>query len=208
MLIMCARSGESCAHRVTDVILFSHNVNSKQRTSMKALLPSMLVLTAGLWLSEGSLGAQESLRDVVEGHKVGWIIGQWTATNSQAQTIAVEYEWALDGHLVEVELAIGSTAYKGLISLRPTDGVMVETGADNRGGMTQAIWREKDGAFISERTATRPDGREAKVAVVITRVDADTLKATVHSLSSGGEIGVEPAETVTLKRVPVEEPED
>jgi len=152
-------------------------------------------------LSIGLLNAQETLRQQVEEGDAHWIVGKWTGTNNEGRQVTVEYEWELDGHALEVDLELGRGAYKGMIVKQPVEGKVIETGADNGGGITRAIWREEDGLLISERTSTRPGGEVSRIAVVNEKIDADTIKATVHSLSADGEIGKEVIDTVKLTRV-------
>ena len=131
------------------------------------------------------------LRDRVRTAGVDWVVGEWRGTNNQGQAITVDYEWGLDGHLLEIDLAIADNTYKGTILRRPDDGALTEVGADNRGGMTHATWEVKDGALLSKRTGTRPGGQVIRIAVRNRKVDADTVLATVHTLSPEGELGEE-----------------
>jgi len=183
-------------------------MNTLYRRSSNSLLKLIPVFAVALVLAVGSTSAQENLRALVRSQCTEWVVGQWTGTNSQGRKVEVEYEWALDGHVLEIELVDGQNAYAGLISLRPTDGAVIECGADNGGGMTRAIWREEEGALISERTATRPGGREIRVAVVSRQVDEKTFKATVHALSSDGTLSEDTLETVVLWRVAKGERDD
>ena len=154
------------------------------------------------------LAAQESLKSMVEEAGAGWMIGEWTGTNAQGQAVSLEYEWDLNGHLIELDLKLGAAAYTGMIHRDPSNGEARETGVSTDGGVTRATWRVEDGAVISERIATRPDGREIRVAVVNRRVDADTVRATVHSISADGTWSEAPIDSVTLRRVPASGADD
>lgn len=147
-----------------------------------------------------SLDAEPSVRSVLENEGVEWIAGKWAGTNEQSREIMVEYEWGLNGRLLELDLTIGDLSYQGMIVRQPTDGRLIEFGADSTGGMTRSTWRVDDGALVTERTGTRPDGQKVRVAVVTRKVDDDTVVATVHGLTEDGEVGDEVLDTVKLSR--------
>ena len=182
---------------------------NSSRARMTKLHPflSTVVLILPL-LVAGSLPAQETLLSIAQQEGVEWIVGKWTGTNSEGRSVALEYEWELDGHALEIDLTMGAESYKGMIALQPTDSRAVEFGADSSGGVTRATWRVQDGLVISDRTGTRSDGREIKIAVVNKKVDADTVIATVHSYAANGELSTEVLDTVTLKRVSAADTED
>jgi hypothetical protein len=168
---------------------------------MSTLLRTVLVLAATALPLATSLRAQDNLRTQLHGLNAEWLVGKWTGTNSWGALIELEYKWALDGNVLEIDLEMGPGAYKGLIFRRPTDGKVVETGVDDGGGMTEAVWEADTGMLTCRRTATRPGGERRTIAVVNERVDDTTVQATVHSLSENGERGEEPLDTVILKRV-------
>jgi hypothetical protein len=166
------------------------------------------VALAATICSSSTASAQESLRDQVQNHGADWMVGEWKGTNAQGRAVEVEYEWELEGHALEVDLTIGDDHYKGLIFRRPAEGDVVEVGADSRGGTTRSTWELKEGALVTKRTGTRPDGQVVRVAVVNKQVDADTFVATLHPLSTEGEVGEETLETVRLSRGPQSSDQD
>jgi len=183
-------------------------MNSILHSSKRTPLRIVLTLAAVALLSVEPLHAQENLRQMVQEGGADWMVGKWTGSNNEGRQVTVEYEWELDGHALEVDLEMGQGAYKGMIVRHPTNGEVVEAGADNGGGMTRATWREEEGLLISERTSTRPGGEVMRIAVINKQVDADHIKATVHSLSADGEIGEEAIDTVDLTRVSTDAKDD
>lgn len=171
-------------------------VRGRARFKACCVLGGMLLLL----FHNDSLVAQESVRSVFEEKGVEWITGKWSGTNEQGRQVAVKYEWDLDGHLLEIDLRIGDMGYEGMIVRQPTNGRLIEFGADSTGGMTRSMWRVHDGALISERTGTRPDGQEVRVAVVTRKVNDDTIVATLHGLTEDGKPSDEILDTVKLKR--------
>lgn len=171
-----------------------HSSHSTRRLQL------VLGVAVAMTFGADSLRAQESLRDTLTGANVEWIVGSWTGTNSQGRAVTVRYEWGLDGNALEIDLLQGGNAYEGMIVRRPTDGDLIEFGADNRGGITRSTWQIEEGRLISERVNTRPAGQVVRVAVVSRRVDGNTVVATVHSLSEAGQIGEDTLETVYLSR--------
>ncbi len=184
------------------------SARNRNRRARPALTNVAVLALAASVVFVRPVQAQESLRDTLRDRGVDWIVGPWTGTNSQGLLVAIEYEWELEGHLLEIDLTMGDGAYKGAILRRPADGELVEVGADAGGGMTHATWEVQDGALISKRTGTRPGGQVTRIAVRSEKVDADTVVATVHPLSPEGELGEETLDTVRLMRAPDEPDED
>lgn len=168
--------------------------SASRQSAVKSLLLSLL-LFQGNWLN-----AQESVRAVFQKEGVDWIVGRWTGTNEQGRDITICYEWDLEGHVLELDLTIGDMGYKGMLVRRPTDGRLIEFGADSTGGVTRSRWRMEEGTLISERTGARAEEPEVRVAVVSKKVDENTFIATVHALSEDGAMGDETLDTVKLTR--------
>jgi len=176
--------------------------------AQRALALLAFSVLTGQGLLVNSIQAQDNLRDTIRAKQVDWIVGDWRGTNDQGQPLTVEYEWELEGHMLEIDLTMGDLTYKGAILRRAADGSIVEAGGDNFGGTTQSTWEVEDGALISKRTGTGPDGQVIRVAVKNRKVDGDTVVATVHALSPGGELGEEALDTVRLTRSSKQDDED
>lgn len=182
------------------------NTNPRFKNSSIAQFTFGVVVVLCLAAVAGS--AQETLRSTLQNAGTDWVVGTWSGTNTAGQAVTVEYEWELDGRMLEIDLTLGDFSYKGLIFHDPAGGGIVEQGADSAGGVTRSTWKTKDGALISERVGTRPNGETVRVAVMNKRVDAEHVTATVHALSESGEIGADALDTVQLTRRPADQKED
>lgn len=157
-------------------------------------------LWTSLLLCAWCANAQQHVRAAFEEQKVDWIVGSWAGVNEGGSAITVEYTWKLEGHALAIELTMDNITYAGMIVLDPTDRHLTELGADTRGGVTRATWQVEDRALVSRRTGTRVDGQQVQVAVVLEKVDANNVLASVHGLSADGTLSEEPVDTVRLKR--------
>jgi len=144
--------------------------------------------------------AQERLGDLVAQGGYDWVIGRWAATTDQGEKAEFRYEWVLDKHAVLVDTIIGSFHYRGMIMLMPTNGEIVEIGADDRGGVWKGSWSE-DSAGLSHRIEhTGADGEVRKGEIIHSRVDADTITIAIYAVDNSGGRSSEPWGKLTYKR--------
>jgi len=144
--------------------------------------------------------AQEKLGDLVAQGGYDWVLGRWVATTDQGEKAEFRYEWALDKHAILVDTILGNFNYRGMIMLMPTDGEIVEIGADNRGGIWKGSWSE-DSAGLSHRIEhTNAQGEVRKGDIIHARVDADTITIAIYAVDNSGSRSSEPWGKLTYKR--------
>lgn len=150
-------------------------------------------------LGAGPAIAQEKLADMVAAGGYDWLIGKWTATTDDGDTIHFDHQWGLDKHIVHVTFAMAGIEYRGMIIYIPWREEIVQVGADNRGGTWKGTWTDEYGSAVYRSTQTKADGTTEKMALVYTRDAAGAIKVAVHGLDSDGWRVQEPSTTLTFK---------
>jgi hypothetical protein len=97
---------------------------------------------------------------------------------------------------------MGNYRHRGIIMLDPDQGEVVETAADNMGGVWKGAWTEQNGDLVYRVEHTAADGEVRKADVVHARVDKDTITIAIYGVESSGARGSEPWSKLTYKRQP------
>ena len=165
-----------------------------------------LALVALLILFTVPVTAQQTLGDLVSEGGYDWLIGKWLATTDEGGELRLEHKWALDRNTMLVDFQMGGFRLQGMIVFVPSREEVIQIGADNQGGTWKGTWRDEYGDAVHRMEQTRPDGQTQKAEIVHTRVDADTMKATMYTVDSDGYRAAEAMGTVTYKRQPADAP--
>jgi hypothetical protein len=114
----------------------------------------------------------------------------------------MEYKWGLDKSVVLASLKMGDYRHRGIIMLDPDQGEVVETAADNMGGIWKGAWTEENGDLVYQVEHTAADGEVRKGDVVHAKVDNDTITIAMYGADSSGSRNAEPWNKLTYKRRP------
>ena len=158
-----------------------------------------LALAVMCIVSSTSALSQQKLGDLVAEGGFDWIIGKWVASTDQGQPIQLVYKWELDKHVVTAHFKMDNYESLGMIYLAAEDKI-VQTGADNQGGTSKAVWEAMGDKAISKTESTRADGQVNKMGIVQSKVDANTMKVEVYAIESTGKLADTPWATLECKR--------
>jgi len=151
-------------------------------------------------LCAGGVSAQQKLGDFVTDGGYDWIIGRWAASADEGK-IEVEYKWSLDKSVVLSGLKMGDYRNRGIIML-DAYGQVVETTADNKGGIWKGAWTDEGGNLVNHVEYTMANGEVHKGDVVYTKEDNDTVTIAMYGTDSNGSRNSEPMSKLTYKRQP------
>ncbi len=167
--------------------------------TMKA--KSIVLLVMGLAaILAGPAAAQDTLGDLVAQGGYDWLAGRWVATTDEGQEVTFEQRWVLDRHAIVSSFQMGDLAYQGLIVYVPYREEILQIGADNKGGAWSGVWRDEYGTAVYRMERKQPDGEIQRAEIVHSRIDVDTLKATMYPIESNGYRASQPWATLTYKR--------
>ena len=164
---------------------------------------AFLVLSVVIIVLSTGVNAQESikLRDLVEEEGFVWLIGEWTVTTEQGQTLQTIYKWELDGHFISLGFQRGEYKGKGMIYYDFNEDAVVQVGLDNKGGLVKGRWEPDGDMAVVKLYYTGPDGQSNKMGIKHANVDADTMKVSFYTLDDYDELGEEPTGTMEYKRL-------
>ena len=164
-------------------------------------IKGLLLLSLGLLaVSAVPATAQESLGDFVTEYGYDWLIGKWTATTDDWQTVECEYKWGLDKHIILVSFTMGDFKYQGMIMMVASREEIVQIGADNMGGTWNGTWGEDYSGAACSLENLKADGSKEKTEMVYSKVDGNTMKIGVYDVDSYGYRQSQPKGTLNFKR--------
>lgn len=161
---------------------------------------AILVVAVAMMICTGA-SAQDRLGDLVSQGGYDWIIGRWVATGDEGM-VETEFKWGLDRGIVLASLKMGEYRHSGMIMLTPGMGEIVETAADNMGGIWKGVWTEENGSPVCRVEYTMANGQVHKGDVVYARGDNDTMTVAMYAIDSNGSRDEEPRNKLTYKRQP------
>jgi hypothetical protein len=142
-----------------------------------------------------------TLGDLLSQYGYEWMIGQWRTRNEQSDMdIDIQYKWALDKNAVLVEAKTDQFEYIGMITLAPSGEEVVQTGADNKGGIWKSTWSEGYDGAVNRHEMRRPDGTTEKMEHVYSKIDKDSFKIAEYAVESGGYRASSPRGETVFKR--------
>lgn len=142
----------------------------------------------------------QKLADLVSQAGYDKVIGKWTASDDQGRKSELEYKWVLDKHAMLVDVQLGDFKYSGMIVYVPSRQEVIQTGADNMGGMWKGTWDEDYDGVVNRHDYLKPDGTTDKIEHVYIKVDENAFKIKQYAVESGGWRASEPSGELTFKR--------
>jgi len=141
---------------------------------------------------------QESLKDVIEQEGLGWMVGEWIATDDSGQEVELSWKWAASGHAITSAFKMGEDSSIGLIYLDADEQVARQIRVDSRGRATKVTWEPKDGGAIAKTQFVDEYGQSTDLAYAFSKGDAGTMKVGAYGLENG-ELSDNPAFAINLK---------
>lgn len=175
----------------------AENTNGKgwsMNTKRISLVSVILVMVA-----VGSASAQTTLGDMVAQGGYDWLIGRWTATTDDGDTVHFEQTWTLDRNAILVDFRTPDFDYRGIIAFMAFREEVVQYGADDRGSIYEGLWRQEYDAAVHRVEQTKPDGTVAKMELVHKRGPNNTIEMAVYNLESDGWRAAQPWVELTFK---------
>ena len=176
-------------------------MNQPRTAGLNMSLRNFFLATAiGLVIWASGAAAQESLGEFVKEYGVDWMIGRWVATTSEGDKIETLYQWQLDKHLVTMSFKGGGLEARGMIFYSPSADEVVQVGVDNKGGSNSGVWEVEADKAVAKIVHTEADGQTHRIAIVHSKLDAQTMKVEFYSVDSAGERAEEPLAALEYKR--------
>ncbi|MBN2132193.1 MAG: hypothetical protein JW741_22020 [Sedimentisphaerales bacterium] len=144
-------------------------------------------------------GAQDNLGDLVTEAGYAGMLGKWTAVDDQGRENHLEFKWALDKHVILVDVQINQFKYHGMIMFVASSQEVVQIGADNMGGTWKGTWSEDYEGIVNRSERLNADGTKEKVEHVYIKVDANTFKVKEYAVESDGWRASSPRGELTFK---------
>ena len=140
----------------------------------------------------------ETLGDLVAQGGYEWMAGKWLATEYD-QKYELEHTWALDKHVVLVDLKMGDFAYHGMIMLNPAWQEIFQVGADNMGGIWNGTWDQAYEGATHRVEYTSSDGMMRRMEHVYVQENEDAFKVKEYPVTAGSRAS-QPSRTLAFQR--------
>ncbi|NQT01769.1 MAG: hypothetical protein HQ580_07095 [Planctomycetes bacterium] len=174
----------------------STKINTVLRNTILAGAAVVVILTVGA-------GGQQGLGELVTMSGFEWLIGNWEATTDEGDKVDLVYKWELNKNLITLGFKVGDFEGRGMIYYVPAENKVVQIGVDNRGGVAKGTWDadgEKAVARLEYTPSTPADGVRRRMASVLSKVDANTMKEEFYEMDSDGWFAEETLGTLEYKR--------
>ena len=166
---------------------------SNLRNTILAVAAIFVILAAGA-------SAQQKLGDLVTEGGFDWMIGEWVATTDEGGKIDIIYKWELNKNLITMGFKIGDFEGRGMIYYVPAENKVVQVGVDNRGGIAKGTWDADGDKAVARLEYKTAEGEIRRMASVLSKVDANTMKEEYYTMDSDGRLAEEPLGTLEYKR--------
>jgi hypothetical protein len=143
--------------------------------------------------------AQTKLGDLVTESGFDWVIGKWVG-QVEEQKVELEWKWALDKHIMLVEVKAGEYRSHSMIMYVASRDEVIEVGADNQGGTERGRWSAEGDDAVVRSEETNVYGQVEKSEGVVSKMDADTMKITLYGVDENDNRATESLWALTLKR--------
>lgn len=174
-------------------------VEQKEDTMVRRLGSSTGIAITLLAACVFPAAGQMTLGDFVENGGYDWILGRWIS-EIDGNRIELDYQWILNKHAVLAQLETGEFKFRGMVYISPSTGEIIETAADNRGGIWKGDWTDEGGDLVCRIRQTDASGQVNRFELVHARGDADTMTVAMHRLDNSGSRSSEPPIKTTYKR--------
>lgn len=158
-----------------------------------------LVVATSLAFSAIPARAQ-SLGDIVSEYGYDGIIGRWVATGDNDRTYELEYKWAIDKHVIIVDVKIGRFKYHGMIMFVPSRMEVIQIGADNMGRTWKGTWDESYEGPVHRSECLNPDGTTEKMEHLYVKIDSDNVRIKDYPVGADGSRTSQPRTELTFNR--------
>lgn len=156
--------------------------------------------TAGAAASEqtAQTSDHQTLGDLVTQGGYEWMAGKWLATDGD-QKYELEHKWALDKHVVLMDLKMGDFAYHGMVMFNPAWQEIFQVGADNMGGIWRGTWDQSYEGVTNRVEYTQPYATVRRMEHVYVQDSDDAFKVKEYSVTAGSRAS-QPGRTLTFNR--------
>jgi len=161
-----------------------------------------LVLSAIVLLGGSAMG-QSPLENMVEEGQMGWLLGRWTATTDEGDSISLVYRWQLNKNMISVFFKMGDYSYQGMIFCVPGEEKVIEVGVDSRGSTVKCEWDVTWDGAMSKREASKVDGQKESMGIASSKVNKDTMKMKLYAMEYGS-LSNDAWATLEFKRRPMQ----
>lgn len=128
------------------------------------MIARFAAVAVSVWLcSLGGAFAQQSLADLVDEARAGWMFGQW---ESPMDDVKLNISWDLDKKVVVMHIKTSEMESKGYTALDPASGTAVYYSFDNRGSLGKGSWDMESDELTLRVELQVPDRNPWKVGFV------------------------------------------
>ena len=150
--------------------------------------------------SGGDAGYHQTLGDLVAEANYDWMAGKWRTTFDDGRQVDLEYQWALDRHVVLVNVEMGDYRHQGMIMFVPSREEVIQVGADSTNAFWEGAWSEAADGIALKITRLQPDGTKQRIEHVYAPGDGDFFKLREYRLDADGYRQGDGGDTQTFKR--------
>lgn len=129
-----------------------------------------------------------------------WFIGKWEATTNKGEKACAEFALDINDYVVCANVQVDGYKYRGLMFLVPSKRIIVNVGADNRGGNFDGSCEIEGDKLIMNLEQMSDGGVVTKFTRYLSSIDADTMKSVTY-LFKDGKRSEEPVSVLEFKRV-------
>ncbi len=146
----------------------------------------------------GPTADYEKLGDLISQGGYDWMAGKWLSTDGD-QRYELEHKWALDKHVVLMDLKMAGFAYHGMIMYSPATREIFQVGADNLGGLWKGTWDQSYDGVTHRVEYTQADGAVRRMEHVYVQDSSDAFQVKEYAVTTGSRAS-QPGRTLIFKR--------
>ena len=160
---------------------------------------SKCLVLFGLIAFMGSVAIGQNLKSLANQEGVAWLEGRWKTTTDDGQDITLNYQWAVEGNAIIVNVKIGDTTSHGMIYFSQDEQQVKQISVDSKGRVTNSTWDSEYGKLILKISRVDDYGQTQKMGVTFDKVDANTMTVKLYGLEQG-QLSYDPWAEMEFKR--------
>lgn len=146
-----------------------------------------IAIAAAACMISFSVHAQQTLEELVNEARAGWMFGAWQAQSDNGDTVTMNISWDLAKNVVVLHVKAGDMESKGYTVKDPRSEEIHYVSFDNKGFVGKGKW-----AMESEDLVLRVEQKSAektsKMAAVFAGGPGEGLEVRIHSIDSSGDL--------------------
>jgi hypothetical protein len=158
-----------------------------------------IAIAAAACMISFSVQAQQTLEELVNEARAGWMFGAWKAQSDRGETVSLDISWDLAKNVVVLHVKIGEVEAKGYTVKDPRTDEIQFVSFDNKGAVGKGKWAMESEDLVL-RTEQQSAERTSKMGIVFAGSPSEGLEVRIHGIDSYGDLETPARQTYKLKK--------